>query len=216
MGPLGDQIVRGEMAAPTGRSKDRTRMDEDEVSSSRLNFCNGASMILVVFQYLLKWWNVVLQFLALVPLLVLVRKTNRTVHWLLLYRSLFGNYLDLSFSNLFLQDHVESRLSKNIIKQARLQVRYFINLMWRRRRAYPSFEWTMRFKWHRRLRWRRSWGLGRRDLTLWGTVGDLTPDFVTASLLACSFGRAFEISYMPYNMALFTGVVQKTLLVILH
>ena len=54
VGPLGDQIVRGEMAAPTGRSKDRTRMDEDEVSSSRLNFCNGASMILVVFQYLLK------------------------------------------------------------------------------------------------------------------------------------------------------------------
>jgi len=48
VGPLGDQIVRGEMAAPTGRSKDRTRMDEDE-------------------------------------------------------------------------DHVESRLSKNIIKQARLQ-----------------------------------------------------------------------------------------------
>ena len=32
VGPLGDQIVRGEMAAPTGRSKDRTRMDEDEVS----------------------------------------------------------------------------------------------------------------------------------------------------------------------------------------
>ena len=31
VGPLGDQIVRGEMAAPTGRSKDRTRMDEDEV-----------------------------------------------------------------------------------------------------------------------------------------------------------------------------------------
>jgi len=48
VGPLGDQIVRGEMAAPTGRNKDRARMDEDE-------------------------------------------------------------------------DHVESRLSKNIIKQARLQ-----------------------------------------------------------------------------------------------
>ena len=45
VGPLGDQIVRGEMAAPTGRSKDRTRMDEDEVSSSRLNFCNGASIL---------------------------------------------------------------------------------------------------------------------------------------------------------------------------
>ena len=38
---------------------------------------------------------------------------------------MFGNNFDLSFSNLFLQDHVESRLSKNIIKQARLQVRYF-------------------------------------------------------------------------------------------
>merc|ERR1719180_9166 len=48
VGPLGDQIVRGETAAPTGRNKDRARMDEDE-------------------------------------------------------------------------DHVESRLSKNIIKQARLQ-----------------------------------------------------------------------------------------------
>jgi hypothetical protein len=31
VGPLGDQIVRGEMAAPTGRNKDRARMDEDEV-----------------------------------------------------------------------------------------------------------------------------------------------------------------------------------------
>ena len=30
-GPLGDQIVRGETAAPTGRNKDRARMDEDEV-----------------------------------------------------------------------------------------------------------------------------------------------------------------------------------------
>ena len=148
MGPLGDQIVRGEMAAPTGRSKDRTRMDEDEVSSSWLNLCKwcfNTKMFLVVFQYLLKWWNVVLQFLALVPLLVLVRKTNRSVHWLVCYQSMFGNYFDLSFSNLFLQDHVESRLSKNIIKQARLQVFYFINLVWRRRRAYIvlSEQWDL-------------------------------------------------------------------------
>ena len=101
VGPLGDQIVRGEMAAPTGRSKDRTRMDEDEVSSSWLKWCFNAKMFLVVFQYVLKWWNVVLQFLALVPLLVLIRKTNRTVHWLVCYRSMFGNYFDLSFSHLF-------------------------------------------------------------------------------------------------------------------
>ena len=54
VGPLGDQIVRGEMAAPTGRSKDRTRMDEDEVSSSWLNLCKwcfNTKMFLVVFQY---------------------------------------------------------------------------------------------------------------------------------------------------------------------
>ena len=67
MGPLGDQIVRGEMAAPTGRNKDRARMDEDEVRSSFSLECS-----------LMKCCPTVLNVGAFIG--ADVRKTNRTVH----------------------------------------------------------------------------------------------------------------------------------------
>ena len=62
-GPLGDQIVRGETAAPTGRNKDRARMDEDEVGG--LDY----KLLLLIQQNLSPkcWWNVVLQFWELAP-----------------------------------------------------------------------------------------------------------------------------------------------------
>ena len=45
MGPLGDQIARGEMAAPTGRNKDRARMDEDEVGGFNLIIVNSRKLL---------------------------------------------------------------------------------------------------------------------------------------------------------------------------
>ena len=69
MGPLGDQIVRGEMAAPTGRNKDRARMDEDEVRPSFSLKSNDR---------LMKCCPAVLNVGALIG--SDVRKTNRTVH----------------------------------------------------------------------------------------------------------------------------------------
>ena len=85
MGPLGDQIARGEMAAPTGRNKDRARMDEDEVSNHcdllhtqiPKNYCG----LVHILESLKSDEKLSCSFeswrqLQLVP----VRKPNRTVH----------------------------------------------------------------------------------------------------------------------------------------
>ena len=59
--------MRGEMAAPTGRNKDRARMDEDEVRSSFSLECS-----------LMKCCPTVLNVGAFIG--ADVRKTNCTVH----------------------------------------------------------------------------------------------------------------------------------------
>ena len=128
MGPLGDQIARGETAAPTGRNKDRARMDEDEVSNrcdllhilnsqnycglvhilNPLNMMKSCPAVLRTGSSWCQSGNQTAQFTDLSKLDSLSR------------RKLLG--IDLPQNIHQSQDHVESRLSKNIIKQARLQV----------------------------------------------------------------------------------------------